>query len=137
MLSSSSRISSVGRSTVPYVSHGRLPGFIVPSHSAALNKGVYEITGIVSQNDCQYNISLFFLSDGWEICLGIMVLGACFAVLCRRDSLKTGEVWWLITSVCFCTKMGRIQLTGGGDWIIMDLLKKILIPLKNNLVIGV
>lgn len=74
MLSSSSRISSVGRSTVPYVSHGRLPGFIVPSHSAALNKGVYEITGIVSQNDCQYNISLFFLSDGWGILLGMMVL---------------------------------------------------------------
>ena len=121
MLSSSSRISSVGRSTVPYVSHGRLPGFIVPSHSAALNKGVYEITGIVSQNDCQYNISLFFLSDGWGILLGMMVLGACFAVLCRRDSLKTGEVWWLITSVCFCTKMGRIQLTGGGDWIIIKI----------------
>ena len=70
MLSSSSRISSVGRSTVPYVSHGWLPGFIVPNHSAALNKGVYEITGIVSQNDCQYNISLFFLSDDWGICLG-------------------------------------------------------------------
>ena len=56
MLSSSSRISSVGRSTVPYVSHGRLPGFIVPSHSAALNKGVYEITGIVSQTILHFNI---------------------------------------------------------------------------------
>ena len=102
MLSSSSRISSVGRSTVPYVSHGRLPGFIVPSHSAALNKGVYEITGIVSQNVCQYNISLFFLSDGWGILLGIMVLGACFRVLCRCNGLNAGEVWRLITCVSFC-----------------------------------
>ena len=92
MLSSSSRISSVGRSTVPYVSHGRLPGFIVPSHSAALNKGVYEITGIVSQNDCQYNISLFFLSDGWEILLGMMVLGTCFAGLCRWDDVGYFEL---------------------------------------------